>query len=142
MTAQEWVEVLRYPDRRLDAIHALAGGVTATALRQAQLSDETFRAIAAGTAHQHPQVRWWCIQILDHVPDTRAVAAIAARLDDSVPRVRRNAAHALGCFACKPGWDRTLPGGIVQRLQALADGDPNAKVRDEARRALICQLGT
>jgi HEAT repeat protein len=71
-----------------------------------------------------------------HLDDPRALAALAAALDDPVPRVRRNAGHALGCVACKPSWDGSLPGGAAAKLRQLAAADPNPKVRAEAQRTL------
>ena len=97
---------------------------------------EDHQALREGLEDPNPQVRWWCIQVLDHVPDERAVPAIAATLDDPVPRVRRNAVHALGCTACKPTWCGQLPTAIRQHLVDMADNDPNAKVRAEAVRVL------
>jgi HEAT repeat protein len=125
-------------DRQVDALRALTGGVTATYLRRAQLSDAAFDAVVEGIADPNPRVRWWCVQVLDHVPDTRAMTVIASALDDPVPRVRRNAAHALGCVACKPDWDGDLPGGVLERLTNVATTDENDKVRREARYALAC----
>ncbi len=126
--------------RELDALRGLAGGVTATHLRTATLSDKSLSAVVAGLADGNPRVRWWCIQVLDHVPDVRAVAAIVSALDDPVARVRRNAAHALGCAACKPGWDHALPAAGLQRLLDLAEHDPSEKVRHEAAAALACVI--
>lgn len=120
-------------------MRALAGGVTATELRRAEPSEDAFVALLAGTRHPNPQVRWWSVQLLDHMPDPRAIAAFAERLDDPVPRVRRNAAHALGCATCKPGWDGRLNEATLAKLAALAIGDVNAKVRSEAQRALLCR---
>ena len=133
---RELVQRLASKADRVDAIRALAGGVGATELRRARVSDSAFEALCEGLGDPNPQVRWWCIQVLDHVPDERAVPAIAAPLDDPVPRVRRNAAHALGCDACKPTWCGELPTIIRQRLVDMAANDPNAKVRAEARRSL------
>jgi len=116
----------------------LAGGVTATHLRTATLSGAAFDALVDGLSDRHPRVRWWCIQLLDHVPYPRALCAIVSALDDPVPRVRRNAVHAFGCVACKPGWDRELPSGALDRLSSLAAHDPNQKVRREAATALAC----
>jgi HEAT repeat protein len=139
MTPEGWVELLGSPSDRLDAMRALAGGVTATELRRAQPTAEAFEALLAGSRHENPRVRWWSVQLLDHVPDSRAVAAFVERLDDPVPRVRRNAAHALGCAACKPGWDGRLDEATTAKLAALAIDDPNLKVREGARRALACR---
>jgi HEAT repeat protein len=140
MSEQELVQLFGVRDRELDALRELAGGVTATYLRTATLSDETFAAVVEGLSDRNPRVRWWCIQVLDHVPDIRAVAAIVSALDDPVARVRRNAAHALGCPACKPGWDRALPTAGLQRLLDLAEHDPSEKVRREAAAALVCVI--
>jgi len=123
----------------LDAMRNLVGGVTATELRRAQVSEAAFEALVNGLSDPNPRIRWWCVQILDHVPDHRAVTAIAAALQDEVPRVRRNAAHALGCLACKPDWDSSLPPDVVVSLSELAESDPNEKVRLEAQRALACR---
>jgi hypothetical protein len=49
-----------------------------------------------------------------------------------VPRVRRNAVHALGCVACMPGWREALPVDVREKLERLATADPNEKVRREA----------
>jgi HEAT repeat protein len=123
----------------LDSLRALAGGVTATHLRRARLTPAAFRAVIDGLADTNPRVRWWCVQVLDHVPDERAVLAVADLLSDPVPRVRRNAAHALGCVACKPGWPAGLPPHVTGQLMAMAADDPNPKVRNEAALALSCR---
>jgi HEAT repeat protein len=122
--------------REVATISALAGGVTATHLRTAVLTEAAFTAVVEGLSDTNPRVRWWCVQLLDHVPDPRAIGAVARLLDDPVPRVRRNAAHALGCVACKPEWDGVLPDAVVETLTSVATGDPNAKVRAEATHAL------
>jgi hypothetical protein len=87
---------------------------------------------------KHPQVRSWCIQLIDHLPDDRALDALVPALDDPVPRVRRNASHALGCVACKPTWDGQLASSAIEKLTDMAAHDTNAKVRQEARRTLAC----
>jgi HEAT repeat protein len=124
----------------VEALRGLAGGVTATQLRETQLSSAAFDAVVAGLADKNPRVRWWCVQVLDHVPDRRAIDAVARLLDDPVARVRRNAAHALGCVACKPEWSRALPAQVTEKLIDLAGQDPNVKVRSEAARALSCAV--
>ena len=69
------------------------------------------------------------------------IAAISPLLDDPVPRVRRNAAHALGCVACKPEWNGTLDAETVAKLEHLAASDENARVRRDARFTLAATLG-
>lgn len=130
------VKLLALRERRLDTIRALVGGVTAAELRRVRVALPVLGALAEGVGDPDPRVRWWCVQLLDHVGDQQALAALTDALDDPVPKVRRNAAHALGCAACKPGWDGTLPGAAAGRLLRLAGSDPNAKVRAEAQRTL------
>lgn len=136
MDERELVQQLATKTSRLPAMRALVGGVTTTELRHARVSEQAFDALREGLNDPSPKVRWWCIQLLDHVPDPRAITAIAPALNDPVPRVRRNAAHALGCIACKPGWCGALPTQITAQLTQLATSDPNAKVRAEAQLAL------
>jgi HEAT repeat protein len=125
-------------DRCLDAIRGLLGGVNARELRNVVISDEVFEALAAGVSDPNSRIRWWSIQLLDHVDDVRAIVVIAGALDDPVPRVRRNAAHALGCVGCKPSWDGEVPAVAVERLQEMAASDENAKVRAQAAATLAC----
>jgi HEAT repeat protein len=123
----------------LDALRGLTGGITATHLRRVALTDAAMDAVIEGLADPNPRVRWWCIQVLDHVPDPRALDAIATMLADPIPRVRRIAAHALGCVACKRDSEGVLPAGMTEALTRLAENDPNAKVRNEAALALFCR---
>jgi len=132
----ELVQRLASKRDRNDAIRALVGGLTATELRSVHVDDATIDALARGLADPNPVVRWWCVQLLDHVPDPRAIDLIVPMLDDAVARVRRNAVHALGCAACKPTADICLAAETRARIRQLAESDPNGKVRDEASRLL------
>src|SRR5262245_11029891 len=109
MDEAAWVQALADKATRLAAMRALVGGVTATELKSVTVSDSVLHALGDGVSDRDPRVRWWSIQLLDHVADPRAVEAIVPALHDAVPRVRRNAAHALGCARCKPTWDGGLP---------------------------------
>jgi HEAT repeat protein len=134
----EAVPLLRRKERRLEAMQALVGSVNATDLRKLSVPDDVRDALIAGSADPWAPVRFACLQLLDHLPDPAVLPAICRALDDPVPRVRRLAAHALGCGTCKPTWDGALPADAVARLAALASADDNAKVRAEARNALRC----
>jgi HEAT repeats len=122
--------------REVEALRALTGGITATHMRRTPITEDALAALVRGLNHPSPRVRWWCVQVLDHATDPRAVTAISALLEDEVPRVRRVAAHALGCVSCKPEWDGALPAGIATKLASIAAADPNQKVRNEATFAL------
>ena len=132
----ELVQQLASKRDRNAAIRALVGGLTATELRSLSVDDTTIDALARGLEDPNPVVRWWCVQLLDHVPDQRGIDLIVPLLDDPVPRVRRNAVHALGCAACKPTAEICLSPETRARIRRLADSDPNGKVRDEASRLL------
>jgi HEAT repeat protein len=138
-TEQEIVQLFAVKGRQSEALYRLVGGTAATHLRTVQLDDPTFEALAEGLSDPNPRVRWWCVQVLDHVPDARATGALIAALDDQVPRVRKNAVHALGCIACKPGWSGALPREAVEKLARMATADPSEKVRAEAHRTLACR---
>ncbi len=133
---QTLVKMLAHRPGRLDTTRRLVGGVTATELRRARVDQPTLDALAEGVHDPDSRVRWWCVQLLDHLDDPLALTALTAALGDPVPRVRRNACHALGCLACKPSWDGILPDAATDKLRQLAEADPNAKVRAEADRAL------
>ena len=91
------------------------------ALKVLKLTEDADHYIGYGSNIAFSLVIFWGVW--------RALSAILTALDDPVPRVRRNAAHALGCVACKPNWDRGLPDSALQRLSELAANDPNGKVR-------------
>lgn len=97
----ELVALFAYKSHRLRAITALVGGLTATELRRVRLTDASRAALLGGLRHTNPKVRWWCLQLLDHVGDERCFEQIIPALDDPVPRVRKMAEHALECERCK-----------------------------------------
>jgi HEAT repeat protein len=129
---RELVQRLAVKSERLEAMRALVGPLTATEMRRSTTKPETFAALVEGLDHPHPQVRYWCVALLDHLPDRDIVDAVAPMLDDPVPRVRRMTAHALGCTGCRPACPLVVPQPVVERLAVMAETDPNAKVRMEA----------
>jgi hypothetical protein len=133
----EAVQLFRLKERRVEAMRALAGAVNASDLRKLSVPVEVRDALISGITDPYPPVRWGCLQLLDHLPDPAVVPAICRALDDPVPRVRRLAAHALGCGACKPAWHGALPPDAVSRLAEVASSDVNKRVRAEARGALV-----
>jgi len=139
MRERELVQRLARADQCLEAMRALVGGVIATELRRVRVTDAAFTALIDGIQDPNARVRWWCIQLLEHISDQRAIDAIVPALNDPVPRVPRNAAHAVGCALCKQGWDGIVPADVVETLARMAVSDENAKVRAQARLTLACR---
>jgi len=117
------------------AIVRLVGAINASDLRRVAVGPRVKAALVAGLDHPNAKVRWWCLQLMDHLADASYLEPIAAKLTDPVAKVRRHAIHALTCAACKPD-RRRLPVDIDERLRAVAAHDPAAKVRLEAEAAL------
>src|ERR1043166_4208490 len=119
LTAEE-IEVLS-PDQlvnklwvkriRGNVIRALVGGLTSTELRtKASLSADARAAIISGLRHPSPPVRWWCLQLIDHLADEGLLELAVPLLSDPVPRIRRHARHALTCVRCKQDASMVIAG--------------------------------
>ena len=84
--------------------------------------------------HQNSRIRRCCLILLDHLGDERHIEVFAAAVQsDAVPRNRRHALHALTCQKCKA---TEMCVDVTGYVEACAEGDPNAKVRDLARSLL------
>jgi HEAT repeat protein len=125
--------------RRNAAIVALVGAIDANELRRVRVSDEAKAALIAGLDHPNAKVRWWCLQLMDHLADESYRGPILRKLSDPVAKVRRHAIHALTCAPCKPRRAR-LAVRVEDALRA-ALADPDAKVRGEAQHALDALAG-
>src|SRR5262249_15632003 len=98
-------------------------------------------ALIAGLDHPNAKVRWWCLQLMDHLADESYLEPILSKLSDPVAKVRRHAVHGLSCGACKPN-RRSLKIDIESALRTLLETDPNEKVREEVRQGLarLCHV--
>ncbi|MBM4385229.1 MAG: HEAT repeat domain-containing protein [Deltaproteobacteria bacterium] len=133
-SAADLVAAFADKSRRNAAIVALVGAINAGDLRRVRVCDEAKAALIAGLEHPNAKVRWWCLQLMDHLADESYLEPILRKLSDPVAKVRRHAIHALTCAPCKPTRAR-LAVQIEDALRgALADTD--ARVREDARRAL------
>jgi HEAT repeat protein len=135
----ELIEAFADSSRRNQAIVELVGAINANDLRRVQVHPAAKAALIAGLDHPNAKVRWWCLQLMDHLADESYLQPIISRLSDPVAKVRRHAIHALSCGACKPN-HRVLQIEIESALRAVLESDPDEKVREEARRSLV-QLG-
>ena len=130
----------RFADKRLrnDAIVALVGAINARDLANVTLKPKAREALISGLQHFNPKVRWWCLQLMDHLADESFVPFILPLLGDPVGKVRKHAVHALTCEMCKP--DRCgleLSEQVRAKIAEVARSDVDERVRNEARAALV-----
>ncbi|MBX3051224.1 MAG: HEAT repeat domain-containing protein [Caldilineaceae bacterium] len=123
--------------RRNQAIVLLVGAINARDLAKVTLKPGAKEALIQGLKHANPKVRWWSLQLMDHLADESFIPHILSVLDDPVGKVRRHAVHALTCDVCKP--DRCglgLSASIRTRIEEVAQFDSDERVRKEASTAL------
>lgn len=132
LTPMQLVDLLADKTQRNAAIIALIGGITATELRKVKVSDATKQALIAGLKHPNSKVRWWCIQLMDHIADESYVPSLMqAAYNDPTPKNRRHAIHAVTCEVCKPDRQR-LDVDVRADLMTIAHHDPDISVRETA----------
>lgn len=98
---RELVDMLAYKRHTNPAIRALIGGLTGSEMREITLSQAALEALVWGLKHPNPRVRRGCLQLMDHVGDERCFPHILAMFNDSEPKVRALARHAMECEKCK-----------------------------------------
>lgn len=130
------VSLLAFKAHYIGAMRALVGGAFGREFHQLQLGDAVFRALVRGLEHKNPNVRFTCIQIMDHVGDDRIIEPVSRMLYDWAPRVRKQALHALTCEKCKSTPLCPLPTTVLDAFVDLALHDPNVNVRMSAVKAL------
>lgn len=142
MDPAEAVNRLAFTQGRNEAIVALVGAINARDLARVSLRPEARAALIQGLQHPNVKVRWWCLQLMDHLADESFIPHILPLLNDPVGKVRRHAVHALTCDVCKP--DRcglALSEQVRERIAQVAVSDPDARVRQEAERGLAQWVG-
>ena len=131
----ELIEAFADAKRRIPAIIELVGAINSGDLRRVKVSPDAKAALIAGLDHQNAKVRWWCLQLMDHLADESYLEPILSKLSDPVAKVRRHAVHALSCAVCKPN-RQALAIDIEEALRRTLETDPDVKVREEARQGL------
>lgn len=134
----ELVDQLAYKEKRSEVIIALVGAINARDLAKVVLDAEPKNALIEGLTHENAKVRWWCLQLMDHVADESFIPYIIPLLHDPVGKVRKHAVHALTCDICKP--DRcglALSLDVKEQIERVSVKDPDKRVRDEAQAALV-----
>ena len=131
------IDKLAFKEERNGAIIELVGAINARDLTKVQLKPRAKNALIQGLNHDNAKVRWWCLQLIDHLADESFIPFVLPLLDDPVGKVRKHAVHALTCEMCKP--DRCgleLSEDVRVRLEQVAQTDEDVRVRSEASEAL------
>ena len=68
-THADLIDALADAKRRYRAIVDLVGAINANDLRRVTVTPEAKAALIAGLAHPNAKVRWWCLQLMDHLAD-------------------------------------------------------------------------
>jgi HEAT repeat protein len=132
LSPTQLVDLLADKTQRNEVIVALLGGITATELRRVKVTAESRQALIAGLKHPNSKVRWWCIQLMDHIADeTYFEPLLHVAENDPTPKNRRHAIHALTCPVCKPN-KQPLNIDMRGHLKRIAVSDNNASVRTMA----------
>jgi HEAT repeat protein len=132
LSPEQLVDLFAYKLYRNEAIVALLGGITATELRRVKVTQEAKAALIAGLKHRNSKVRWWCIQLMDHVADESYLhPLLEVAQTDPTPKNRRHAIHALTCEICKPNRG-ALEIDIRAELAQIAESDSDPSVRTMA----------
>ncbi|MEZ4670646.1 MAG: HEAT repeat domain-containing protein [Anaerolineae bacterium] len=132
LSPSQLVDLFADKTQRNEAIVALIGGLTATELRRVKVSPEARAALVAGLKHPNSKVRWWCIQLMDHIADESYVPfLLEAAQTDPTPKNRRHAIHAMVCEVCKPN-RQPLNVDVRAELANIARIDSDLTVREMA----------
>lgn len=86
-------------------------------------------AIRAGLGNSDPQIRKWCVALMDHNADQQSIEALVDCLSDAYADVRRHAVHSIGCQPCK---ENPLCLDVVGLLIERIEVDPSIRVRRSA----------
>ena len=136
LSPSQLVELFADKKQRNQAVVALIGGLTAGELRRVKVSPEVKAALIAGLKHENSKVRWWCVQLMDHIADESYLEPLLeVAYTDPTPKNRRHAIHALACPVCKPNRQR-LDIDIRAELEIIAQSDSDASVRTMAAEEL------
>jgi HEAT repeat protein len=136
LSPSQLVDLFADKTQRNQAVIALIGGLTAGELRRVKVRPEAKAALIAGLKHQNSKVRWWAVQLMDHLADESYLEPLLeVAHTDPTPKNRRHAIHALACPVCKPNRQR-LNIDIRGELEVIAQSDSDASVRAMAAEEL------
>jgi HEAT repeat protein len=138
LSPDQLVNLLADKTQRNEVIRALVGGLTATELRSVVVSEPAKQALIDGLKHPNSKVRWWCIQLMDHLADESYLPVLLeAAQNDPTPKNRRHAIHAMTCNVCKPNRQHLeIDADIRLQLEVISRFDVDLSVREMALQEL------
>ena len=128
MTADQHADALARVDHFLDG------------LTPKQMAPQRFSAVledlqTAALHHPDPQIRRYCLVILDHHANDASMHVFVSALEDEADAVREIALHSLACDSCKH--DDLCPADILPALARVLESDPKPDLRIKALTALL-----
>ena len=119
---------------------ALRGPVAKALKRKRPLPASSIEDIQLGAVHHpEPEMRRWCLFLLDHYANDESMSVFATALTDEVPIVRDVALHSIACEPCKDG-ELCVADAVTPVVRLLA-GDPEASLRIKAIGVLLRLAG-
>ena len=85
--------------------------------------------------HPDPQVRRYCLVLLDHHANDASTHVFVSALDDEADAVREIALHSLACETCKQG--ALCLADVVPALVRVLESDPKLDLRIKALTVLV-----
>lgn len=89
--------------------------------------------VTDGFDHGDPDVRKWCVALMDHHATESCIDPLVEALEDPRAAVRRHAVHSVGCQSCK---EDPLDIDVVGLLRARVERDSSVRVRRAATHML------
>lgn len=92
-------------------------------------TEQLLETVIRGFDHENPDVRKWCVALLDHHATADCLEPLIETLEDPKTAVRRHAVHSIGCQSCK---EDPLDVDVVGLLVERAASDASIRVRRSA----------
>lgn len=119
----------------LARVDRLLDGLSPKRLTPARLAAVLADVQTGALHHPDPQIRRYCLVLLDHHANDASMHVFVRALEDSADPVREVALHSLACEACKEHDLR--PADVVPALARVLESDPKPDLRIKALTALL-----
>jgi hypothetical protein len=121
-------------DEALVRVDRFLDGLSPKRMRPARFAAALPDLQLAALHHRDPQIRRYCLGILDHHANDESMHVFARALSDEADVVRDVALHSIACESCKS--EELCPADVVPALCRVLDSDPKPDLRIKALAAL------